>query len=511
LNTSRPRYRSGNKQRRQRVPLAHARSTDPEVPWAGSSEIVRIATPPSNVVPLRGLRPVAKAPHRPEPPIDRPITSTTQVFNRKAQLRPFTEPIPLPRERSVFLHIARGPLPESLVPLHDGDVVIGRSRASALRLAHNSVSRRHAVVTRRGDKIWLTDCGSQNGTFLNGSRLRGTAVLEYGDQIHLGNAKLILRGESIVASSEDDRPSAFETPLIRALTVILALMVGMLLVIVLRSVSTPEFRPAPTVARAPEPAPPTPKVVSEPAPTAVAAPAPAVPVEPKPPKTVSKVNTEELSIPLRPATPALEIPRARQRDSRPSDSRPSHHRPHAANISDRQILKAYVLGDVDRAVGLARKAHSPLASKLEEFRLVYADARSAISVKDYEMATDNLQRASRLDAWLAKGGYFKHEIRKKLSEIDTVIGLQALNDGESEKAQQSFSRAVALDSSNERAARLLRQRPSQDGDTGDDEDRPRRHPARPSASEEDRPRHLARPDAATPTDRRALADQAFDD
>jgi hypothetical protein len=50
------------------------------------------------------------------------------------------------------------------------------------------VSRRHAKITRQGDKISIEDLGSVNGTLLNGQSL--TPYLQYplknGDEVHLG-------------------------------------------------------------------------------------------------------------------------------------------------------------------------------------------------------------------------------------------------------------------------------------------------------------------------------------
>ena len=55
------------------------------------------------------------------------------------------------------------------------------------------VSRRHAKITRQGQKIFIEDLGSVNGTFLNGKRL--TPYLQHpltsGDEIRMG--KLVVR------------------------------------------------------------------------------------------------------------------------------------------------------------------------------------------------------------------------------------------------------------------------------------------------------------------------------
>jgi|GEM_PF-300725 len=93
-----------------------------------------------------------------------------------------------------FVYVERGPGAGQLVPVKQGTLVIGRSSSSDLRLQHPSISRRHAHLTRRGDRFFLKDLGSQNGTFLNRHRIDSEVELMAGDEVSLGNALLRLRG-----------------------------------------------------------------------------------------------------------------------------------------------------------------------------------------------------------------------------------------------------------------------------------------------------------------------------
>ncbi len=68
-------------------------------------------------------------------------------------------------------------------------IVIGRSRSCDLRLRSDTVSRLHAVITRRGGRLFLEDMGSSNGTFLNGKLLHGEQPLQAGDIVRLGTLK----------------------------------------------------------------------------------------------------------------------------------------------------------------------------------------------------------------------------------------------------------------------------------------------------------------------------------
>ncbi len=62
-------------------------------------------------------------------------------------------------------------------------------------LEESSVSRMHAKFSRDGNKIFITDLNSTNGTFRNGMRLTPNASerIEPGDEIRLGKLKFIYR------------------------------------------------------------------------------------------------------------------------------------------------------------------------------------------------------------------------------------------------------------------------------------------------------------------------------
>jgi two-component system response regulator AtoC len=76
-----------------------------------------------------------------------------------------------------------------------GRVVIGRSEESDIRLAHPSVSRRHAALDFAGREIRVEDLGSSNGTFLAGRRLarHENAVLSRGAVVEVGLATMLVQ------------------------------------------------------------------------------------------------------------------------------------------------------------------------------------------------------------------------------------------------------------------------------------------------------------------------------
>ncbi len=78
------------------------------------------------------------------------------------------------------------------------EFTIGRAEDNDLTIEKPTVSRHHALVSEEGDRWFLEDRGSFNGTFLNGSRIQAGAKVpvRHGDRIGLG-------AEAVVFSAPD--------------------------------------------------------------------------------------------------------------------------------------------------------------------------------------------------------------------------------------------------------------------------------------------------------------------
>jgi len=76
-----------------------------------------------------------------------------------------------------------------LMPLRSELVRVGRSPANEIVLDDSSVSRRHALITRRGEAMVILDDRSLNGIRVNGERV-AEAALRDGDMILLGHVTL---------------------------------------------------------------------------------------------------------------------------------------------------------------------------------------------------------------------------------------------------------------------------------------------------------------------------------
>jgi FHA domain len=126
-----------------------------------------------------------------------------------------TASMALPGNSEVFLYAERGPGAGQLLPISGGTLVLGRSSSADLRLPHASISRRHARLQRRGERFYLEDLGSQNGTYLDEERLSAEREVLLGQRIHIGPAILRLRrpgaGEG-TAEDVDANPDGWASP-----------------------------------------------------------------------------------------------------------------------------------------------------------------------------------------------------------------------------------------------------------------------------------------------------------
>lgn len=77
--------------------------------------------------------------------------------------------------------------------------LIGRS-SEALPITDNTVSRRHAELTPDAGAWFIRDLHSQNGTYVNGVRIRERTMLRQGDQIRVG-ASLFVFGSADAAEA----------------------------------------------------------------------------------------------------------------------------------------------------------------------------------------------------------------------------------------------------------------------------------------------------------------------
>ncbi|HYX27377.1 MAG TPA: sigma 54-interacting transcriptional regulator [Pyrinomonadaceae bacterium] len=81
-----------------------------------------------------------------------------------------------------------GKLEDTVISMTEGPVLIGRQAGATLKIGNASVSRRHAVIERDGDRFIIADLGSRNGTFVNDVPVR-RRELQHGDRVRIGDSQ----------------------------------------------------------------------------------------------------------------------------------------------------------------------------------------------------------------------------------------------------------------------------------------------------------------------------------
>jgi predicted component of type VI protein secretion system len=97
-------------------------------------------------------------------------------------------------------------------PLPPGaELVVGRSEGCEVTIADSSVSRLHARLVADGEGVYVEDLGSANGTFVDGSRVRGRVRLGDGQEVRVAQraqaAPFVLRLVDARAATVDGPPT----------------------------------------------------------------------------------------------------------------------------------------------------------------------------------------------------------------------------------------------------------------------------------------------------------------
>ena len=88
------------------------------------------------------------------------------------------------REHAMLI-LQRGNQSGRVFPLDQPNLIIGRSEECTIVLDDRQVSRQHARIFREGDRYFIADLGSKNGTHVNGRELTSVAALQDGDEIQI--------------------------------------------------------------------------------------------------------------------------------------------------------------------------------------------------------------------------------------------------------------------------------------------------------------------------------------
>ena len=89
-------------------------------------------------------------------------------------------------------------------------VIIGSAPDCDLLVGDTSVSRIHAMLHQLNGRWFIEDCGSRNGTEVNGHQLTSLQPLQPNDEVRLGRARLVFCGQ--VSMSENPTDTLIKRP-----------------------------------------------------------------------------------------------------------------------------------------------------------------------------------------------------------------------------------------------------------------------------------------------------------
>ena len=69
---------------------------------------------------------------------------------------------------------------------------VGRANGAGLVLRDGEASRRHARFSTHDGLVYVEDCKSRNGTFLNGKRIADAIEVREGDEVDVGTTRIVV-------------------------------------------------------------------------------------------------------------------------------------------------------------------------------------------------------------------------------------------------------------------------------------------------------------------------------
>ena len=412
--------------------------------------------------------------------------------------------------KPAFLYVERGPGAGQLLEVKQGTVVVGRASVSDLRLQHPSISRRHTQIKRVGEQFFVKDLGSQNGTFVNKQRIGNEVEVKPGDSIAMGNALLRLRGPlakgeklpgqpvappekekvkerptekatkaristAVVARPEPSTPAPSATALkIAVFAGAVGFSLAAVLAFALVKTMSGDKSPATTVAAGPQDKSDKARLIDEAIKRKMAEqPTKASPKTAAPAQEEDVVSSDDTvtvkeqprapSVAKAPSVSAAPKIAAATRRAAPAkaaaadDDEEDAPAKGAGGNKRGQILAAYEKGNAEASLEAAKKAgDKDLSDKLSRFIAAYDAANDAMMSNNGSAAIANFQKALQLDEGLSSGwGKYGAEIRRQLSNLYVLVGLQFVSNGDPEKAKVAFQGALKHDPNNQRAKQQM--------------------------------------------------------
>jgi hypothetical protein len=103
-------------------------------------------------------------------------------------------------------------LPNRTLELRLGVNHVGRTPDNDFAIPHSTISSNHCEFIVTNDGVYLRDCESTNGTFLNGEPVT-EAWLQTGQELRLGDVEMCVESTEVtIAIPEYERPSQLSPP-----------------------------------------------------------------------------------------------------------------------------------------------------------------------------------------------------------------------------------------------------------------------------------------------------------
>ena len=91
----------------------------------------------------------------------------------------------------------------TVIPVIRDEMTIGRQEGNTIRLTERNVSRRHARLLRQNGVVYVEDLASFTGVKLNGARISAVTPIREGDELLIGDYKIILKSDRAADRASD--------------------------------------------------------------------------------------------------------------------------------------------------------------------------------------------------------------------------------------------------------------------------------------------------------------------
>jgi phosphoserine phosphatase RsbU/P len=108
------------------------------------------------------------------------------------------------------LHVDKGPLQGQVVLLDQDKTVLGRNPDCHVVIPTSAVSRWHAQILRLGNRYYIEDLKSRNGTAVNDDEIAGRTALDHGDRVRVCDFEAVFCSD---AQDIDSNSTIVETAL----------------------------------------------------------------------------------------------------------------------------------------------------------------------------------------------------------------------------------------------------------------------------------------------------------